>query len=326
MEQATLKPCLSVSFSVSTLAYRVSALELSRQSHQIQVDFENGEHVFASPDFDLGTINTLGGQTLVGRFSFRYTYDSALGVITVCGTDYASADGMTLVTRSQSTDQACFEHAAQSGFADDEVYGNAMWNYNTQLMPGAAEIFKGLARDANEALIKTLMAQPQVIVQVRKALPRLPLETYLDLCVVYRDGYFLELYDPNRQYGSSDKLHPFESVFGGTVLFNQDENFANVIGSTKDPKIKGKAWIRLWEEAFGIWPACCTSLNYRGFSCGSNLIGGHIIRGQSAQTVAKGSDSVYIFPICTQHNNNNYKYMAAVTNREGVWLKNYMGS
>ncbi len=81
MEQA--QTTLSVSFSVTTLAYHVPALELPGKRHQIQVDFENGEHVFTSSDFDLGAIHILGGHNLIERLSFRYSNDSALGVITI---------------------------------------------------------------------------------------------------------------------------------------------------------------------------------------------------------------------------------------------------
>ena len=325
MEQKILRPKLSVSFCISTLAYCVSALELPGQSHQIQLEFEHGEHVCTSRDLKLGAINTLGGQTLVGRLSFRYSYDSTLGVVTVCGTDYASADGMILVTMPKGTDQACFEHAAISGFMADEAYGNATWNYNTQLMPGAAQIFKGIARDASDALIGALLVQPQLVIKVRKALSRLSLQNYLDLCVVYRDGEFLELYNPDRQYASSDEVHPFESVFGGIVTFNKGENFANVDGSTNDPKIGGLSWVRLWAGEMNFYPTVCSSLNYKGFPCDNLLKGGHVVLGKTVKKVAKGSDSVYIMPICTAHNNNDNVYMAALIYTQGVWLKNYLG-
>ena len=319
------RPC--VSFSISSLAYRVSALELPGQSHHIQVDFEDGEHVFTSPDFNLGTINTLGGHILVGRFSFRYSYDSTDGVITVCGTDYPSAHGMTLITMPEGTDQACLEHAAQSGFMADEAYGKAMWNYNTQLMPGAAQVFKGIARDANDTLIRALVAHPHLVVQVRETLSRLPLKDYLDLCVVYRDGTFLAIYDPNRQYTSSDQVRPFESVFGGIVTMNKDTKFANVIGSTNDPKINKLAWIRLWELYMGFYPGACTSLYYKGFDCGDDLKGGHVIFGKTAERVAKGtSQKVFIMPICGKHNSTDSVYMAALTYTQGIWLDNYMGN
>ncbi len=225
----------------------------------------------------------------------------------------------------EGTDHACLEHTTQSGFAADKAYGNAVWNYNTQLMPGEAQIFKSIARDANNALIRALAEQPRLIVQERRTLSRLPLADYLDLCFVYRDGRFLEKYDTNRQYTSSDKVHHLDSTFGGIVTFNKGENFANVDGSDLDPKIAGLSWIRLWAGEMGFYPTVCTSLDYKGFECDNYIMGGHVITGKVVKKVAKGSNSVYIMPICRNHNNDDSVYMAALTNTKGVWLKNYMG-
>ena len=317
----------STSFSVgSPLAYRVPILELKGHVHHIQANFEDGDHIFTSPEFELGTVRTVGSLPLMGQLTFHYSYDSTSRVITVCGTDYASADGMTLITMPKGMDQKCFEHAASAGFVADEIYRNRSWNYHSQLMPGAAKIFKDIARGANDTLIAALKAKPQLIVQVRETLPELPIEQYLELCVVYRNGEFLETYDHSREYDASDEVRPVESVFGGTVTLNYGDNFANVIGSTKDPKIDRLSWINLWiQKCGGLAPTACTSLNYKSFKCNTSLVGGHVVKGQTATVVAKGSNSVYIFPICIAHNNNDNTYMAALTYTSGVWLWNYLG-
>ncbi|KAB5531265.1 hypothetical protein GE09DRAFT_1064000 [Coniochaeta sp. 2T2.1] len=104
---------ISVTFSVgSPLAYRVRSLELPGQVHQVQADFQDGSHLFTSADFKLGTVHSLGGKALIGRLCFRYTYDAANGIITVCGIDFPSADGMTLITTPEGTNHICLEHAA----------------------------------------------------------------------------------------------------------------------------------------------------------------------------------------------------------------------
>jgi hypothetical protein len=117
-----------------------------------------------------------------------------------------------------------------------------------------------------------------------------------------------------------------ESVFGGEVTLSYGEQFANVIGSTTDPKIAGLTWIQLWANQFGVYPVVCTSYQLNGFSCGSSLVGGHVIAGTQAKTVTPGSNSVWIFPICVQHNNNDNVYMEALKYLKGIWLKNYLGS
>lgn len=316
---------LSVKFSVgSPLAYSVRSLKLPGLVHQVQADFQDGDHTFTSSKFKLGTIHSLGGRSLIGQLSFHYSYDSKNQVITISGTDFPSADGMTLITMPEGSEHACFEHAAPAGFDADEVYQNSTWNYHSQLMPGAAQVINSIARAASDALINALKLINGLTVQVRTPVPQLPMNDYLSLCVVYRNGEFLEVYDHNRDYETVDEVKPIDSVWGGTVTMSSGENFANVIGSSPDPKIGGLTWIKLWSNQFGT-PTVCTSLNYKGFPCGSTLVGGHVITGQTAKVVAKGSNSVYIYPICKTHNNNDKVYMAALTNLNGVWLKNYLG-
>jgi hypothetical protein len=314
---------VSVTFSVGTpLAYRVRSLELPGLVHQIQAEFEDGSHTFTSSDFQLGTVHSLSSRSLIGRLSFRYSYQAANRVITVCGTDFASGDGMTLITMPEGTDYAYFEHAASAGFTADQ---SGPWNYRTQLMPGAAQVINSIARGANDALISALEATPDLVVQVRKSFPELPMEHYLNLCVVYRGGRFLELFDHSHQYEPDDEVHAVDSVWGGEVTLNKGENFANVIGSTSDPKVAGLSWIQLWARQFGMYPTTCESFNYGGFPCGTYLVGGHIVLGKKAMVMAKGSNAVYIVPICAGHNNNDNVYMAALTYPKGVWLKNYLG-
>ena len=259
----------------------------------------------------------------MGRLTFHYSYDSEKETVTICGTDYASSNGMTLITTPHDMDEVCFEHAAEAGFVADEIC-NGAWNYRNQIMPGAANIFKDIARGANKALIAALEAQPRLIVRVRQPVPELPMEDYLNLCFVYRDGKFLETYDPARQYEPPDFKTTVDSVFGGTVTWALGADFANVIGSTDDPKPPGyTSWIQLWRAYFGT-PASCTSLNFQGFPCTNTIFGGHIIAGQTATRVSAGSNDVYIFPICKRHNDDDSVYMETVTNRNGIWLKNYL--
>jgi hypothetical protein len=126
--------------------------------------------------------------------------------------------------------------------------------------------------------------------------------------------------------GPGDVVQTIESTFGGEVSFSQNEPFANVIGSDDDPKIGGLSWVRLWAGQFGYYPNVCTSYQFKGFGCGDTILGGHVITGQTARVVAAGSNSVFIMPICQQHNNDDNVYMAALTNVKGIWLKNYFGT
>lgn len=307
----------------STFSYRVPALNTSRGIPQIRVDVQDGTHTFTSPDFELGTVTHADGRTLFGRIIFTYTFDAAAPTITVAGTEFSSNDTMVLVTQPEDIDELCVERTTSEGLTQDEKHRNSVWNYRTQLMPGAEAIFKKMVRDTNQALIDALKQQDQLIVRIRTPLPSVPTELYHSLCMVSRNGKLLGFYDGTKDYGDDVVVQNFESTWGGTVHMNLGEKFANVIGSTGDPQIAGQSWIQLWANQFGGYPNVCTSYNYQGFNCGNTFVGGHVISGQAASRVAVGSNDVYIYPICHAHNNNDNVYMAALRYLDGVWLNNY---
>ncbi|XDG01698.1 hypothetical protein ABKA04_001313 [Annulohypoxylon sp. FPYF3050] len=321
---------VSVSFPVGlTVGYTVPILELTGDTHQIQATFQDGEHLFTSPDFTLGTVRLAGSRALIGRLTFRYSYDSNSKTITVCGTDYASADGMTMMTMPEGMeDEVCFEHAAAAGFLADEVYRNGKWNYYSPLMPGAPEKIKSIVRDANNALIAALGEVPDLTVRIREILPELPVEDFLGLCFVSRNGRITEGYDPMKRYGLEDELHTPFSIFGGTEQWPLNYDFANVIGSTQDPRPPpSTSWINLWRETFGRDGPNCASLAFpAGVACSTGSVGGHVIVGQTAMRVDAGSNDVRIIPICRGHNGRDNSYMKTTQERSTVVLKNYMQS
>lgn len=63
-----------------------------------------------------------------------------------------------------------------------------------------------------------------------------------------------------------------------------------------------------------------------GLPCENSLLSGHVIAGTKAKTVAKASNSVRIYPICVQQNNDDNVYMEALMYLNGIWLKNYLSS
>ena len=116
------------------------------------------------------------------------------------------------------------------------------------------------------------------------------------------------------------------STFKGKHTFASTDDFANVIGSSSDPKVDGLAWINLWKRTYpGVAITQCSSYDFpTGFGCTTNFVGGHVILGQTAQVVAAGSNDVYIIPICQKHNKNNNVYMMPIKEKRAVWLKNYL--
>lgn len=307
----------------SKLSYSVPALSVTGYVPEIQADISEGTHLFTSDSFELGTVISAEGRRLIGRIAFSYTYDAARRTMTVAGTEFSSKDTMVLVTQAEGIDEICVERTVSHGLTLEESHQNRFWNYRTQLVPGAEKVFNLMLRNTNKAMIESLKQQKDLIVQVRTPLPALSTEHYLSLCTVHRNGVFLGMYDKDKDYGPDIVIGNPESTWGGTVYMNYGENFANVIGSTGDPHIAGKSWIKLWADQFSGYPTICTSYNYGGFVCGNTFVGGHVILGQTAHTVATGSNSVYIYPICHAHNNNDNVYMAAVQYLDGVWLNNF---
>jgi uncharacterized coiled-coil protein SlyX len=308
------------------LGHRNAFVELSGRSHVLALTLADGTRTLKSDNFDIGVLHAFEGRRLLGHLTFRCSYDEVQRIVTVCGTDFDSSDAMCLVTVPEGTSEYCYQRAASGGFADDDLMANPHWNYRTPLAPGVEDMLRGMARSANESLIAALKRVPGLIVKVRQRPPELTAEDYGKFLTVYRGGKFLGLYEPGRAYGPQDVVVTIESVYGGTVTFPQGGYFANVIGSTDDPKIDGQSWLNLWYNNVGVYPNVCTSFRFQGFQCGNSLVGGHVVEGQEAERVRKGSDSVYIFPICKAHNNNDNVYMAALQYQEGIWLKNYLGS
>jgi hypothetical protein len=317
---------LEITISVApAFPYANAFVELAGRSYEIPVVLTDGTHTFTSADFAVGSLPSFGSRPLMAHVTFTYTYEEAARVITVNGTDYASADSISLVTFPAGTSEFCRQWAvAGVGFPADELTANPHWNYRTPLMPGLEDVLRGMARRANQSLIAALQRVDDLIVQVRTDPPEVSADDYQQLLAVYRDGRFHGFYGQLDDVSPGDVVTTIESTFGGTVHFNAGENFANVIGSSPDPKIAGKTWVNLWADQFGVYPSICTSFQYGGFGCGYTIYGGHIILGKVAKAMPAGSNAVYIMPICVQHNNDDTVYMAALQYQAGIWLKNYL--
>ena len=318
---------LDIEFAVeATGGYTNDYVELNGRPHTIKIRLLDGEHTFESEPFDLGILPAVENRRLLGQLTFRYSFDEKNGLVTVCGTDFDSSEAMCLLTVPEGTSEFCYQRASSGGFLADDLMANLHWNYRTLLTPGLDEVFTRMARSANESLIAALTETVGLSTQVRMHPPELTSDEYLQLLTVYRDGTFLGLYEQGQELGPKDMIYTVESVFGGEVTMSYGEAFANVIGSTPDPKIGGLTWIMLWAKQFGMYPTQCTSYLSQGFHCGPTMVGGHVVSGKSAKKIPNGSNSVYIYPICIQHNNNDSVYMEALTYLKGIWLKNYMGS
>lgn len=289
--------------------YQDSAVRLHGRPLAFAFVLSAGEHSFRSGMFDIGTLQD--GRELLAYVAFGYAYDQDEGTVTVCGSDYRSRDTMTLVTVPRgSSDYG--SHPAASGVPTDDPVTAGDWRDQIPFAPGLEEALRELAISASEALIAALQLAPGLNIEVLRHPPDIPAADAYPWHVVYRSGAFLELYEPGRLYGPQDRIVHINSVYKGTVKLGMHRKFANVIGSTRDPKVKSKTWISLW-TLYSLQPAPtrCTSFQYNNFPCNTKLVGGHIIMGKTAKIISAGSSKVRIIPICIRHNNNDHVFMEA---------------
>lgn len=120
------------------------------------------------------------------------------------------------------------------------------------------------------------------------------------------------------------------SMYDGIDNWIEDQNFVNVINSSRDPKDPYvNSWISLWKLETGNNNPTCTSFNTAAeynsathtyslspFTCNCNtgsIIGGHVIPEYVAREVPHSCQhqitNVWILPICKTHNNNDKFFM-----------------
>ena len=178
-----------------------------------------------------------------------------------------------------------------------------------------------------------------------------------ELLLVYsknENGFleFKELYNPQISYSENDFIIPIRSVYGDIKVITENITFANIIGSKDDPKPKPfTQWIDLMYSALcaflsdedyvrGYLGNCITDGNFyhdnnlinHSKNCGGNIVGGHILFGDTPSTINSGSQ-VYLLPICHNHNmwydrQGGKKYMKAQGSQDNhiyvVVLNNYL--
>ncbi|MEZ3505065.1 MAG: hypothetical protein K1W25_16725 [Lachnospiraceae bacterium] len=128
------------------------------------------------------------------------------------------------------------------------------------------------------------------------------------------------IYEKGGEYGDDCIVVPLESTYKGNIELAPGTEFANVVGTSNDPKPGdiNTSWIAFWKciyiaTHYSYPPSwCCTDgMKYNNY--GNNIVlhvegatygelnGGHIILGRIARQPYPG-EIVYIVPICTGHN------------------------
>jgi hypothetical protein len=311
-------PALQVTVPLAP-AYASQLVNISPAQVSVSIPLVPGSRVVTTPLQNVGTLTYFQNPDLQASLTIWYNYDPVGNTLTFCSNDLVSSDSTYLTTVPAGTNQRCNQHTYLSDTAP--CGSNPNWTYCTPLTPGLLQAIQQTVRTANQTVINAARAQGYTVI-VRTPPPQLSAEEYAKLCIVYHKGQFKELYDPTKSYDDDHTLLHLDSVWYGEIYLNGSDYFANVIGSTGDPRISGQSWLGLWQNQFGP-AAACTSLNFNGFSCGTYLVGGHVVLGQSAQSVPVGSNNVFIVPICAGHNSNDNVYMAPLTYQKGIAIHNY---
>lgn len=138
-----------------------------------------------------------------------------------------------------------------------------------------------------------------------------------------KNGRFVlyDIYNENEEnsYEGEFCTLPLSSTYEGYDIWNQGDEFANVIDSTNDPSIYGMSWINLYEFVVRIVTGnltysaryCCTD----GYvynpdnddaiqvMCTDSFVGGHIMRGKR-NIWPRRYTLVHLLPICKGHNSS----------------------
>ncbi|MEP3050107.1 MAG: hypothetical protein ABJP48_02540 [Erythrobacter sp.] len=299
-------------------------VEIAPQKHTSMICLEPGEHEVKTDPFAIGKLGKFENRTLLAQLVFSYIYDADAKNITVFGPDFASASTMHLITYPERSEERCIQRSTTSALIHDDLVGNPHWNYLGALTPGLEPFLRAAVRNAIKDLIANLIDLGSFGITVREPPPTLSTEDHLGTLMVYRNGEFVEYFDPEKEYSSDFSYIGVESTFEGIYTFSKNADFANVIGSTDDPYPKGyKSWISLWRDKCngGTSPTDCASDGYpKDFTCNTPIIGGHIVTGTKAYDPAKDS-TVYIIPICNAHNGDDKIHMEAINWQKAAQLK-----
>jgi hypothetical protein len=300
-------------------------LRLGQHAVPVELELTAGEHLFTSAPMEIGTFFHF---KVFGQLTIPYSYDPDMQYVTICGPEDTSDKQLAIHTSLERHPELTSIHRVNSTGAT--TVARNMWMNFIDTTPVVKQVNQTAIRQAIDALLKQLLdAGVQGVIQTGPA-PVVTPHNYQDYKAMFAPK------KANMEQPSLDDLLEIQgivdSTYYGNITWTLDYAFANIIGSSYDPKPSGyTAWLRLWADKCngGYNTTTCSSYNYQNgtntFTCntaGSDFVGGHVIPGQTAHTVATGG-TAYIFPICKRHNGNDNIYMSSRYNPEGVVLHNY---
>ena len=296
-------------------------LTLSDRTIKIDLDISPGDHHYVSEPIEVGTFHE---SPVFASISIPYTYDSERQYLTISGHDDFSDSQISIQTSLNLQGSLTYFHTINQ--TNKQKSSPNIWSEFVAKNLVVQEATQFNTRSTIATFIQAALgAGIQGVIQ-KGTPPAVTHDSYNE----YKNMFSPDLPDTEKPTITeiSDLQYIVQSTYFGTITWNLDYSFANIIGSTDDQKVGPHSWIGLWRIKCndGHDTNTCSSYNYSDgentFTCGTNIVGGHVIPGNTAGPVTTGG-TAYIFPICKRHNNNNNIFMSMRYNPTGVVLHNY---
>ena len=312
-----------------TPAYSDEHAQLTERSVPVTLDLGGGSRTFISDPVSVGTYRDL---EVMAQLRFDYDYLRDENKLVIRGNDDRTPDQLRITTFvSGAPDQVLGQepnlvfHVLPNDLGQNLPHRH-MWADHVGRHQDLHGALADVARAANDRLVEGAIDGGLSSVLQIGTPPVVTLDSLDDWKLMFGEPVTPET-RTDRVGEVINMQFKVDSTYVGTVTWAGNTNFANVIGSTDDPKVKGfSSWLGLWEDKCNgnSAPTYCTSYNYAGgesdWECTSYFVGGHVITGTTASEMPEGA-TVYIFPICKKHNNNDNVYMKIKYNSTGVQLK-----
>ncbi|SIT17949.1 hypothetical protein [Belliella pelovolcani] len=287
----------------------------------LKINLNAGRHYYKSKSVEIGKFH---GNKIFAFISIPAYFDPISNLITIAGIDDQSKDQISIHTYFEN--QSVLSKTIRINNSVEDYNPSNLWSDFLNNFPIVNNQFiETLKHNLNILIKEFLNSGVHGVIQTGKP-PIVTHENYHD----YK-SMFINKTDDKKSPDLHDIIelqNVIKSSYKGIITFSSMAPFANVIGSTNDPKPWNTSWIKLWSEKCnnGESPSFCTSYQYsngaKTFNCGNDFVGGHVIKGTEAIKINTGG-TVYIFPICKAHNNNDKIYMSIIKYSTGVVLDNY---
>jgi hypothetical protein len=269
---------------------------------------------------------------LWASLTFWYSYDREEKKLTIRGNGDKTKEQLLISTflnpdacEIEGLDTPLIHHHAPNDVGQNHPHLN-LWsdyvNSNTEF----ANLITAIARRCNDTIVQSSINAGLSSVLCLGAAPLVTFDNVDDIKLMF--GKSISDAVPSDQLDEiMEAQQLINSTYVGIVTWAPDQVFANVIGSASDPKPGGaRSWIGLWMDHCndGVRPSYCSSHNWFSADpakqCSYAMVGGHVITGTTAKLLPVGS-TVYIFPLCSNHNGYFSGHMRHIYNPIGIQLK-----